>query len=117
RPQNLLQVVAHEIEAGLEKRLPGRLAVRGMDRELRGRQAEDQPAMADIDRGEAQDVAEEGAVRLRIRAVEEDVGTCDQGEIMAHEPGDKGSESARVRRRPPLKAKVRSPSLWRQLPE
>src|SRR6185369_2896829 len=81
-PQNLFQIVAHEIELSPEEglpRRPGGFAVRGMDCELRGRQAEDQPAMADIDRGEFEDVAKERAVRFRIGTVKKNVGAGDHG--------------------------------------
>src|ERR1700680_3368235 len=39
-----------------------------------GRQGEDQPAVAGVDGGEIEDVAEEGAVGFRVRGVEDDVG-------------------------------------------
>jgi hypothetical protein len=49
-----------------------------MDRDFGRRQAEDQPAAADIYVGEFEHVAEESPIRLRILTVDDDVGAGDQ---------------------------------------
>jgi hypothetical protein len=72
-----VEVVAHEVEAGV---VPGgalRPGGRRVEGGLGGRQGEDQPAVAGIDGGKAQDVAEECAVGVRVLAVEDDVGAVD----------------------------------------
>lgn len=66
-----IDVVGHEVE------LVPVVRVRGMDRELRGGQAEDKPAVADIDAWEPQHVAQEGAIRFGIGAVDDGVGAAD----------------------------------------
>src|ERR1700722_607370 len=48
-----------------------------MKRGFGGRQSEDQPAVAGVDGGEIEDVAEEGAVGVRVGGVEDDVGAGD----------------------------------------
>ena len=66
-----IDVVGHEVE------LVPVVRVCGMDRELRGGQAEDKPAVADIDAWEPQHVAQEGAIRFGIGAVDDGVGAAD----------------------------------------
>ena len=69
------------------------VVLRRMDSDLRRRQAEDQPPMPDIDAGKLQYIAQEGAVGLRIRAVDNRVRSSNQRNIppfpptYSHTPG------------------------------
>jgi hypothetical protein len=49
----------------------GGVLILWMQRGLSGRELENEPTVADVDIGEAENVAEEGAIRLRILRVEE----------------------------------------------
>lgn len=63
RPDEPVQVVAHEIEDGSEEGVSSmglhEVAVRGVDRGFRGRQPEDHPSVTGIDERKSQHVAEE----------------------------------------------------------
>src|SRR4051794_2470159 len=63
------QIVAHEVKFMCA------VIARWMDCGLSRRQCEDKPAMTGIDVFKAEDIAEEGAVRLRIFAIENDVSS------------------------------------------
>lgn len=58
------------------------VAASGMHRDLRGRQSEDQPTVAGVDVGKAEDVLEERAVFRRVGAVEDGVGADDHAGIV-----------------------------------
>jgi hypothetical protein len=75
--ERALDVVAGEIE------LVSRLAVRGMDGDLRRREREDQPRLAGIDTGKPEGVAKEGSIHLRIAAVQDEVRTFDHGGLLS----------------------------------
>src|SRR6185312_10662123 len=60
-----LDVVAHQIE------LVVRVLVGGMDGHLRRRQPEDEPPTTDVDVRQMKDVAQETAIRLWFRAVDD----------------------------------------------
>lgn len=66
-------VIAHEVE------LVHAVRTRRMNGDLGGRQAEDQPAVADVHVRELQHVAQEGAIGLRLSAVDDRVGADDHG--------------------------------------
>jgi len=66
-----LQVVAHQ------KKLMPIISLAGMEGSLCRRQAEDQPSMPSIHECKSQNVAKEGAVRLRVFAVDDYVRTVD----------------------------------------
>src|SRR5262249_14564649 len=66
-----LDIVAHEIK------LMNVVLLRGMYCNLCWRQSEDQPAASNIDVRKMQHIAQECAVRLRIRAVNDRVSTRD----------------------------------------
>jgi len=63
------QVVAHEIE------FVRAIFFGGMERGLTWRQCEDQPAVAGIDGFEAENVAEKGAVRFSVLAIDDYVSS------------------------------------------
>src|SRR3954469_4933990 len=67
-----LDVVAHQVELVDGDPVHGRV-----DRQLGGRQGEDQPAAAGVDRVEAEDVAEEGAGGVGVVRRDDVVGTGD----------------------------------------
>ena len=62
--QRLLEVVAHQVELVLPQ------PVRGVNGDLGWRQLEDQPAIAGVDPGKSEHVADEDPVGLRVGAVE-----------------------------------------------
>jgi hypothetical protein len=66
-----LEVVAHEVQF-VHIVLFGR-----MKRSFRRRQRKDEPAVTGVHRAKFEDIAEEGAVRLRVLAVNDDVGSGD----------------------------------------
>src|SRR5262245_47083571 len=66
-------VVAHQIE------LVHVVRSRRMDGELGGGQPENQPAVADVDVRELEDVAQEGAVGRRVLAVDDGMSANDHG--------------------------------------
>src|SRR5207253_3074524 len=76
-----VHVVCHEIEDGADKRMGavahGERRVGRMPRGLRRRQAENEPAVPGVGEGEFEHLAEELAVVVRIRAVEEYVRSDD----------------------------------------
>ena len=64
-----------DVVAGQRQLVVGRL--RRVDADLGRREGEDQPPLAGVDVVPSEDVAEDGAQRLRLRGVEQDVGTGD----------------------------------------
>jgi hypothetical protein len=50
-----------------------------VDRDFGGRQAENQPPVADIDMGELQDVAQERAISFGLSAVDDRMSADDHG--------------------------------------
>ena len=84
------EVVAHEVEFVLA------VALRVMKGGLGGRQREDEPSVAGVDRGKSQHIAEEGAVGFGIFGVQNDVGTVDHGGLrMSHRLTGRGTGQAR----------------------
>lgn len=81
------EVVAHQIENCAEQWMLGvplhEVAASGMNAYFSGRQLEDEPSAARIDRTKVEDVAKEGAVRFRIFAVEQQVRAVDHRESVA----------------------------------
>jgi len=77
-----IEIVAHQVDDGAEQAVAGvRLHVRlvdGVEGSFGGRECEDEPASADVDRGEIQDVSAEGAVGFGVGGEEEDVRTGDR---------------------------------------
>src|SRR5712691_9040282 len=71
--QRLLEVVAHQVELVLPQ------PVRGVNGDLGWRQLEDQPAIAGVDPGKSEHVADEDPVGLRVGAVENDMCSVDHG--------------------------------------
>jgi hypothetical protein len=69
-------VIARQGELVAHSRLVGR-PFGGMHPELRGRQGEDEPAVAGVDVLPAEDVAERRAKRVGLRGVEQSVGASD----------------------------------------
>jgi hypothetical protein len=63
-------VVAHEIE------FVNIVFVGGVNSNFSGRQTEDEPAMADIDVREFQDIAQESAISFGVCAVDNRVSAC-----------------------------------------
>src|SRR6266536_634671 len=78
------QVVTHEGENAAEEIMLavalGKGAARGMDPQLRGRKAENEPSATRVDRGESQDVAKERPIGLGVAAVEKDMSASDHWE-------------------------------------
>ncbi len=70
-----VDVVADEVQLVLA----GRGRIRLVHRELGGRQAEDQKALAGIDVRKLEDVAKERRIRSGVRGHDEDVGTGQHG--------------------------------------
>src|SRR6478609_2721268 len=66
-----VQVVAHEVQL-----VPGRTIGR-VHGQLRGRELEDQPASAGVDMRLPEDLGEEGAIRFRISAEQDDMAAVD----------------------------------------
>jgi hypothetical protein len=54
-----------------------------MHRELRGRQGEYQPSVAGIHRVKREDVGKKRSIRIRIFAIEQDMGAVNHGEIVS----------------------------------
>lgn len=81
------EIVAHQIENCAEEWMLREhlheVAASWMNSHFSGRQLEDEPSAARIDRAKIQDVAEEGAVRFRIFAVEHQVRAVDHGGSVA----------------------------------
>lgn len=79
RRDRSLKIIAHQVEDCSQQlvsgMLLGELALERMKSGLGGRHGEDQPALPNIARAEAENVAKEGAVRFRILAVEQEVRT------------------------------------------
>jgi hypothetical protein len=71
-----LDVVAHQKELVLV------VLLRRVHRHLARRQAEDEPAAAGVDSGEAEHVAKECAIRVRIPAVDDRVGSRQHGDLL-----------------------------------
>jgi hypothetical protein len=69
--QGAVEVVTHQIELVVS-------AAAGMHRQFSRGQGEDQPAIANVDPAEMQDVPKEGAVGLRIGAFDDDVRAGNQ---------------------------------------
>ena len=71
------KVVAHQVQNRAQQFVPGmaigELAVERMDAGLRRRHCKDEPPVADINRAEAEHVAEEGAVSFGILAEKKEV--------------------------------------------
>ena len=84
-----VDVVAEEVD------LVEVVGLGGVDGDLGGGQAEDEPSGADVDAREVEGVAEEGAVGVGVAAVEDDVGSGDQGGVA----GGVGGQRSRVRAR------------------
>jgi S-adenosylhomocysteine hydrolase len=63
------KIIAHEIE------LVFAIFFGGMNRALCRRQSEDEPTMTGVNRLKAQDVTEEGSIRLCIFAVNDEMGS------------------------------------------
>jgi len=76
-----VEIVAHEVEHSAHQLLPGmslgELFPRRMDRRFCWRQAEDEPAVPNIDGTKLQNIGKERTVGFRVRAVEEDVRSED----------------------------------------
>jgi hypothetical protein len=68
-----LDLVTHEIE------LVPTTRVCGMGGQLGRGQGEDEPAAAGVDRGKAEDVAEEGAIGVGVATVDDGVSAGDRG--------------------------------------
>jgi hypothetical protein len=77
------QIVAHEVELRVEKFIPARFCIGRMHGELGWRQCEYQPSVAGIHRTEREDVGKERSIRIRVFAVEENVGAVDHAEIVS----------------------------------
>ena len=73
RPDERRQVLTHEVEHRSEHGVFGvslyEITIARVDPEFCGRQREDQPSPADIDRAELQNISEERPIRFRIFAV------------------------------------------------
>jgi hypothetical protein len=78
-----LQIVAHQVEPSLESFVLARVAVGGMKGDLRGWQREYQPSAASIHGTKLQDVVKERSIRVRILAVEQDMGAENHGVIVS----------------------------------
>lgn len=81
------EIVAHQIENCAEQWILGvhlhEVAASRMNAYFSGRQLEDEPSAARIDRTKVEDVAKEGAVRFRIFAIEHQVRAVDHGGSVA----------------------------------
>ena len=71
-----IDVVRHEVE--LVRLIP----LGGMNGQLRWRKTEDEPTVTDIDVGEPKHIANEGAVGLGVRAVDDRVRSGDHTPIV-----------------------------------
>jgi hypothetical protein len=79
-----LHIVDHEIDFVFTALLGW------MDRDLGRRQRKDKPALSDVHMREAQHVAEKGAIRLSVRAVNDHVSACYRGHRCSFRPAKAG---------------------------
>ena len=72
---SILQIVAHQVNDGSQEQMASmclrRVPIDRVKRRIRRWNLEDEPASSNIDRGEGQYIAKEGAIRLRVARIKQ----------------------------------------------